>query len=61
MVVQTIDAFWKGLKWSAMTLRGATVVFFSPNDPIPPPKMHPRMMAMPRTIGEYVCSFSITL
>lgn len=43
MVVGFIERFWKGTKFTAETIGGMTRVFFSPNEPIPPPKLHSRM------------------
>lgn len=49
-----VERIWNAGKWTAETVRGAVVVLFSPNAPIPSSKLHPRMMAMPWTPGEWV-------
>ncbi|KAH7730836.1 CRE-RIL-1 protein [Aphelenchoides avenae] len=49
---------WHGVKWTAETFRGAAVVLASPKAPIPPTKLHPRMMARPMTLGEFFRMFS---
>ena len=43
-----------GVKWTAETIRGAAVVLASPNAPIPPSQLHPRMMARPWLPGEWL-------
>lgn len=45
---------WEGTKWTAETIRGAVVVLANPNAKIPPSELHPRMMAHPFTVAEWV-------
>lgn len=56
MVLQKV---WEGAKFTAETVRGAALVLAKPNDPVPPAKLHPRMMPMPFTVGEWVSFFNV--
>lgn len=52
-----LNKIWEGTKWTAETIRGAFIVLINPNAKIPPSELHPRMMAHPFTVGEWVYFF----
>jgi len=58
MVVQAIETLWKGAKFTTQSIVGLTKVAFSPNDPIPQTKMHPRMPPSMNTPGEIIRMYS---